>query len=346
MVNLTLRRGTTAILVSLLFLSLWVGQAAALDADAGTAGFAFLKIAQNARLVSMGSAAVGEASDAAAFQINPAGLAQQRRRTWSATYSNLYADVQSGFVSYSMPVESETVVGASLTYLTSTGIPRRGQFNEDLGTYSFSDIALALSVGTRLLGGPDTLAPELPELKRRMRIREFHLDAGVSLRGIYEKLDTYSANGVSVDLGLLAHLPDDRTRIGLSLTHLGSQTSGFGDATDGLPTALITGFRHRLRGAPLLVVADMSIPADNKIRFGVGGELTLGGSKSEAAPLALRVGYNTQGRDLRTTADDSGIAGLSFGAGLHWRVYRLDYSYTPGLGLGTLHRFTLWGQIL
>jgi hypothetical protein len=343
MVNLTLQRGTTAILGSILLLFLWVGQAAALDADAGTAGFQFLKIAQNARLVAMGSASAGEVSDAAAFQINPAGLAQQRLRTWSATYSNLYAGVQSGLVSYNMPVESETVVGASLTYLSSTGIPRRDQFNQDLGTYSFSDIALTLSVGTRVVGGPDTLAPEL---KRRMRTQEFRLDAGASLRGIYEKLDTYSANGISVDLGFLAHLPDDRTRVGLALTNLGSQTSSFGETKDGLPTTLITGFRHNLRGAPLLVVGDMSIPSDNAIRFGVGGELALGGNKSQPAPLALRVGYNSQGRDLKTTADDSGIAGFSFGAGLHWRTLRLDYSYTPGLGLGTLHRFTLWGQIL
>jgi hypothetical protein len=321
----------------------WAGTSfAQVDGNAGTSGFPFLKIPQNARLVAMGSASTADAVDAAALQVNPAGLAQQRSGSWSATYSNLFTDVQSGFLSYSQAIESETVIGAALTYLASGNIPRRDAANTDLGTYGFSDLALSVSVGTRLVGGPDTLAPEL---RRRMRVREFRLDGGASLRGIYEKLEDYSATGIAVDLGLLAHLPDDRTRVGLALTNLGTQTSGYVDAKDDLPTVFTAGLRHALRGLPLLFVADAIFPTDNEFRFGVGGEVSLGGKKDQPAPLALRVGYNSQGRDLKTTADDSNIAGFAFGLGLRWRQYGLDYSFTPGLGLGTLHRFTLSGQI-
>jgi hypothetical protein len=39
------------------------------------------------------------------------------------------------------------------------------------------------------------------------------------------------------------------------------------------------------------------------------------------------------------------VAGFSAGLGVKWHALALDYSYTPGLGLGTLHRFTLSGQI-
>ncbi len=316
---------------------------AQIDDGAGTAGFTFLTIPQSARLVALGTAAVAEVNDEAAFQLNPAGFAQQRLRRWSATYANLFTDVQSGFLTYSQAVGMETTVGAALTYLSSGGIPKRGLLNEDLGTYSFSDAALTLSVGTRVVGSPDTLSARV---KRRLKKSVgFRLDAGVSVKGIYEKLDTYSASGFAVDLGVLAHLPDDRTRIGLSVINLGAQTSAFIDEADDLPIAFITGLRHELREAPLLVTADIRVPTNNKVRFGVGGELKLGATRNRPAPIALRAGYSSQGRDLKTTAEDSGIAGFSFGLGLRWRTLLLDYSFTPGLGLGTLHRFTLAGNV-
>jgi len=315
---------------------------AELNKDAGTSAFPFLKVAQTARLVALGGASVADASDAAALQINPAGLAQQRWRTWSASYSNLYTDVQSGFVTYSQPAGEDAVLGLALTYLSSSGIPKRDAANNDLGTFGFSDLAVAVSAGARLAGGPDTLAAEL---RRRLRQREWKLDAGVSVRGIYEKLDGFGAGGLGADLGLLAHLPDDRTRVGLSLTNLGKQTSAFIDLKDPMPTSVQLGFRHQLREAPLLVVGDLIAPTDNKIRFGVGGELSLGATKSRPAPLALRVGFNTQGRDLKTTADDSGIAGFSFGTGLKYQQFAVDYAFTPGLGLGALHRFTISGNL-
>jgi len=315
---------------------------AELGTDAGTSAFPFLKLAQTARLVAMGGASVADASDAGALQLNPAGLAQQRVRYWSASYSNLYTDVQSGFVSYSQPLDGESVIGLALTYLSSSGIPKRDAFNRNLGSYGFSDLAFAVSAGARFAGGPDTLAPEL---RRRLRQREWKLDAGASVRGIYERLDGFGAGGLGVDLGILAHLPDDRTRVGLSLTNLGKQTSAFVDLKDPMPTSVQLGFRHQLREAPFTVVGDLVAPTDNKLRFGVGGELALGVTKTRPAPLALRMGFNSQGRDLKTTADDSGIAGFSFGTGLKYRQFTVDYAFTPGLGLGALHRFTVSGSL-
>ena len=69
------------------------------------------------------------------------------------------------------------------------------------------------------------------------------------------------------------------------------------------------------------------------------------GARNRPAPLALRAGYNSQGRDLHTEAESSEVAGFSAGLGVKWKTLGLDYSFTPGLGLGTLHRFTLSGQI-
>lgn len=316
---------------------------AQVDAGAGTAGFTFLKIAQHARLAAMGSAAVADASDASAFQLNPAGLAQQRTRNWTVSYSNLFVDVQSGLVSYSQAVENQTVVGVSLVYLSSTGIPRTSVEGGDLGTFGFSDLAFGVSVGTRVVGPPDTLDALLA---RRFGVDEtLRIDAGATVRGIYEKLDTYSASGFSVDMGVLALLPDNRTRVGVSVTHLGKQTSAFVNTKEKLPTEIRAGLRHRLRGAPILVVADVLLPRDNKARFAVGFEAMLVSSKSGSSPLALRAGYNSQGRDLVTESSDDAIAGFSTGIGLGWKQYTLDYSFTPRSGLGALHRFTISGQI-
>lgn len=313
------------------------------NSDAGTKAFPFLRIGTLARQVAMGNAATAEVSDAAAMQSNPAGLAQQMTRNWSASYSNLYTDVQSGFVAYSQPVGRDiAVVGLSLTYLSSSDIPKRDAFNNNLGSYSFSDLAFAVSAGARLAGEPDTLPAYL---QRRIQDRSVKIDGGLTVRGIYEKLDEYSATGIGIDAGVLFHLPDQRSRVGLAVTNLGKQTSAYQDIKDGLPTALRAGVRHQLHEAPFLFVGDVELPTDNKIRFGVGGELKLGATRDHPAPFALRAGFNSQGRDLKTTAEDSGIAGFSFGGGVMWRTYAIDYSFTPGLGLGALHRFTIGGSL-
>lgn len=328
-----------------LLVGFWVSPVltkAEVNSNAGTSAYSFLSIPQNARLVAMGGAAVAEATDPSALQLNPAGLAQQRFQTWSATYSNLFTGVQSGFVTYSRAVESETVLGFALTYLSSTGIPRRDRANTDLGTWGFSDLAFSAGVGTRFVGGPDTLSAEL---RRRLRIHEFRLDGGVTLKGIYEKLDSYSSTGLAMDVGLLAHLPDDRTRVGISVVNLGTQTSAYLDEKNALPLAFVAGLRHGLREAPLLVTLDVRLPNDNKVRLGAGVEAALFRGKNSQAPLSVRMGYNSQGRDLRTSAEPSEVAGFSTGLGITWRSLALDYSFTPGLGLGTLHRFTLSGQI-
>jgi len=321
----------------------WVAPAVAqVNAQAGTSAFGFLAVPQNARLVAMGGAGVAEASDQAALQINPAGLSQQRLQRWSATYSELFSGVQSGFVSYSRAVESETVIGVALTYLSSTDIPGRDATNQDLGSWGFSDLAFSASVGTRVVGGPDTLPPDL---RRRMNAQEFRLDAGLTAKWIHETLDAYTASGVAADLGVLAHLPDDRTRLGVSVLNLGTQTSAYREEKDPLPSVILAGFRHGLRGLPLMVAFDARFPRDNDVRFGTGLEALLFAQRNRPAPLALRVGFNSQGRDLRTQAETSETAGFSTGLGVRWKALELDYSFTPGLGLGTLHRFTLSGQI-
>lgn len=325
------------------WLLLWTLPAVAqVNEQAGTSAFGFLAVPQNARLVAMGGAGVAEASDPSAFQVNPAGLSQQRLQRWSATYSDLFSGVQSGLLTYSRSLESETVLGLALTYLSSSDIPGRDAANSDIGSWGFSDLAFSAAVGTRVMGGPDTLPADL---RRRMKMQEFRLDAGVSVKGIYEKLHTYSAAGVAADLGVLAHLPDDRTRIGLSVLNLGTQTSAYVDEKDPLPSVIVAGFRHALRGLPLLVAGDARFPRDNKVRYGAGLEALLFAARNRPAPLALRVGYNSQGRDLRTQAETSEVAGFSTGLGVRFKSLELDYSFTPGLGLGTLHRFTLSGQL-
>jgi hypothetical protein len=315
---------------------------AEVNSKAGTSAFGFLIVPQNARLVAMGGAGVAEASDEAALQLNPAGLSQQRLQSWSATYNDLFTGVQSGMLTYSRAVESETVLGLALSYLSSGDIPKRDANNNDQGTWGFSDLAFSAAVGTRIVGGPDTLPPDL---RRRMRASEFRLDGGLTVKGIYEKLDAYSSSGVAVDMGLLAHLADDRTRLGVSVVNLGTQLSAYRDHKDPLPFAALAGFRHGLRGVPLLVAGDVRFPRDNNVRFGAGVEAGLFADRNRPAPLALRLGYNSQGRDLLTEAESSEVAGFSAGLGVKWHALALDYSYTPGLGLGTLHRFTLSGQI-
>ncbi|MBI4550990.1 MAG: hypothetical protein HY710_01870, partial [Candidatus Latescibacteria bacterium] len=65
---------------------------------AGTAAFAFVKITPGARQAGMGGACSAIERDVSALSWNPAGLARLDTAQATVAYTNLFQDVQLGFV--------------------------------------------------------------------------------------------------------------------------------------------------------------------------------------------------------------------------------------------------------
>ncbi len=297
-------------------LSLLAGSAQAINDSAGTTGFSFLKVGVGARATSLG-AFTAIRGDIEAPAWNPAGLHGLPSRTASLAYTSYLVDTEAGFLSIAVP-GSDRTYGLSLNYFSYGDLARTDSDGQELGTFSASDVAAALTATQSLFSG--------------------RLVAGASVKSIHSSIDDYSASAIAFDLGLIFAGPVDGMAIGASMANLGSVYSGYTDGfDDALPVLLRAGVSHRPAHfpIPLLLVADFTIPNDNDAYATFGAEFDVGGG------LYVRPGYSLQ---QGGSAGDEAL-GLSAGGGLALERYRVDYAFSSFPDLGDVHRISLSGRL-
>ncbi|MBI5266235.1 MAG: PorV/PorQ family protein [candidate division Zixibacteria bacterium] len=293
-------------------------RAEAINSQAGTSAFSFLKIDVGARAVGMGGAFTGLADDEASLYYNPSGIAALEGNRVIFTYHNYVADLQSGFLGYIRPVSPTRRIGLSLSYLNYGDFVQTDLSGNITGKFSGGDLLIGVSFAEQ---------------------KTERIAYGGTLKFIYEKVQSYSATGVAVDLG--AKYVSDRGRWGggLSILNLGTQLSALGTDKDRLPLMFRLGGFAKPRDLDLLLVGDMIFPAHDAVAFALGAEYL------DLKPLFLRLGWNSFGKNYRAYDSKDKVAGLSFGFGVDYKRWQISYAYTPSADLGSSHRITLAGGI-
>jgi hypothetical protein len=263
----------------------------------GECGAQFLKMGVGARACAMGEAFAAVADDASAIYWNPAGLKQLTRVEVMAMQNFWLLDMSYQYVGLAVP----TPVGAfglAGAYSSSGTIPRYEEFRK-VGEYSAYDAAGTVSYANRVAKfGPAELA------------------AGLGLKYIQQKIDTYAASGFAGDMGV--HFRVSVLRLGLVLQNLGPGLK-FIDQSDPLPLNLKAGLGAKL--GPVTVAADMNKPRDNELIWGAGLDVT------PIEYLSLRAGYNT-------------ARSWSAGLGVTWKVVSVDYAFVPYKEIDATHRIS------
>ena len=296
--------------------------------------FTFLRIGEGARPVAMGEAFTTMVDDVNSIYWNPAGLGRITHQEITASYLSHIVDINSGYFGYVLPM-STGGLGLGIVYLDygkieeTTGEEPTG---EGLGYYRPSDIAMIVSYGAKVSN---------------------KLNLGISVKGIYEKIQDYTANGVAIDLGTLYKLPIKDSTFGFTVKNLGLQTKAFIEEKHNLPLVFDVGLGYNMfsksltpknfgsRGKSLKLGLDLSIPQDGDFNVNIGGEYNWRGL------VFLRMGYRSMGEDLKTGSDKDSLTGLSAGLGLNMKSYQLDYAFVPFNELGDTHRVSLgmkWGR--
>jgi hypothetical protein len=307
---------------------------AAVNSNAGTAAYTFLKIGTGAKSQGLGGAFVGLADDATALYYNPAGLTargedeilydellgkplyEAPQNRFTASYINYLVDFQYGFLGYVRDIDSTTAMGVSASYQNFGTFDRLDAEGSEQGTFGASDIAFALTYSKRVSS---------------------KFSAGATGKVVFEKIDTYSSTGLAADIGLMYLLASDGTsRLGLAVTNLGAQLKGLTDEhKDKFPTKIAFGLSHQLVGLPFLFSAEGGKPFDNDFYAAAGMELV------SLRPFVARIGWSSQGRDYRVGGDNEFLAGFAGGFGLTYKNYQIDYSYSSYGDLGSVHRISL-----
>ena len=352
----------------------------------GESAVPFLLIAPNARADGMGEAGAALSDDGSASYWNPGGLAFEKFQEVSITHSNWLpqfhlADLFYEYFAYSGYMEDwGGTVSGSIIYLNLGEFNRRGENNEDLGTFKAYEFAVTAGYATKVAD---------------------NLGLGMNLRFIYSALDPQKSqnqakgvgSSVSFDVGALwktSHLDipyvgdiEDRFSVGLNLSNLGPKITYIQrKQADPLPTNLRLGLGFQVvkseynnvtalidfsrmlvrryaadsigfaNGAP--VYSDPRVddlPKSLFTAWGSGGlkKVTIAGGLEywygQPKLFALRWGYFYEHPDFGNRKF------MTFGAGIRYDIYGFDFSYLSAIEenhpLSETLRFSLlirWGD--
>lgn len=283
---------------------------------AGTAGFAFLQVPAGARAVAMGGAFTAVPGDPLALYWNPAASVHTDGSVLSTTYTSYMMDMQAGFIGWINPREND-VIGVSLNYFYG-GEFERTTMEDPMGTgEQFTSNSMALA---------GSWAKSLTET----------ISIGVTGRFIYSQIDTYNANGFSVDLGgmyISSAVPG--LTGALVVRNAGVQTKAFYSENDPMPTEIAAGVSQSLLEGNLLVAADFTMPLEGDFDAAAGVEY------KPIDMLALRTGWSLSAKDTADNAGGSFVDAMGFGMGTHYNQFSLDYAWKPYADLGNTHRISL-----
>ena len=304
------------LLITLIALSMCSAPTAhAINANAGTTGFSFLKIGVGARAMALGGAYATATADPEAAAWNPAGLWGINKRTASLSFNRYLVDSQAGFISTTLPTPKR-VWSISANYVTYGTMQRTDGEGVNLGSFSAADMAVYLSLAQPVW-------------------RDW-LTLGTSIKAIYSNIDKFSSDAYALDLGLLIRGPIQGMHLGASLSNLGFVRSAYiGEFKDSLPVHMRFGLSHRPAHmpVPMLLLADFNLPNDSDPYLSLGLEVQV------SSGLYVRPGYSLQ---QAGSAEEDAI-GLSAGAGFAAKQYRLDYAYSSYADLGDVHRVSIVG---
>ncbi len=289
----------------------------AVNDQAGTTGYNFLKIGVGARPAALGGAYTAVTGDVVSTAWNPAGLWGIQERSAAASYTSYLVDTEAGFLSVAIPGQKR-VWGASLNYVSYGTLQKTGEDGEDLGTFGAVDVAAYITVAQQVMGDRLTL--------------------GASLKAIYSSIDVYSSDAYVVDLGITSRGPIQGMTLGASLANVGTVRSGYTDSfKDSLPVMIRVGMAHSPAHTPvpMLLLADLSWPNDSDLYASFGAEIQV------SERLYVRPGYSLQ----QGGVEGDEALGLTGGAGIVLHRYRLDYAYNSYPALGDVHRISLTGGI-
>ena len=296
---------------------------------AGTSSATFLRIGLGARAVGMGESFVAVANDPSAIYWNPAGLASLQRRELAISHVQWPADVRYEHLTLILPSRRfGGSIGLQLGVL-ATDIDETTEF-QPFGTgrtFSYSDVVAGIAFSRRWTD----------KLLVGAGVKFVREDLGSQIGGP-------TTNAYLFDVGSIYYLGLGSVRIATSLSNFGSAlrpsgsyVSPYDGSTaefDAFDPPLM--FRYGVAFEPieneqqrLTTAFEVNQPADNEQLIKAGAEWLFRGT------FALRGGYNFRADALK----------LSAGAGFTSQIgnYRgaVDYAYTDGGFLGSVHRMSL-----
>jgi hypothetical protein len=302
-------------IIAILYMLFLYNSLYSIDDKAGTTGFSFLKMTFSTRALGMANAFTGLANDGDAVFFNSAGLTQNDKQHLKSSYLNYIDGMQGGSIVFSTDYQDDWKIAPFLQFLVSDGIPRRDEFNQNLGTFYTTSYVFGV-------GFAKTLDPALC--------------VGFNIKYFYEKLDNNTATAIAGDFSILHQTNLPELKIGASFKNFGTQITHFTDSKydEGMPMMAVIGASYNLLDRTFINL-DVCKPLDNDFFGRIGAEYVYN------ELLTYRAGVDTRMNDYRTNATMDFVSGISFGLGFSWETYTIDYALSSMGSLGFVNQLSV-----
>jgi hypothetical protein len=298
----------------------------------GVNSFPFLDLPDNARAASLGRKFITAYDDDINTGVqNPASFNSQMDNSIGFSQALLAGGINHGMIAYAKDIDKVGTAAIHLRYVAYGQMDRTNVNGEKIGTFSAGDFALGGSVGRTL---------------------NKNISIGATFNIIWSQLESYNSMGLSVDLAGMYRSLNERTTVTAIVRNAGVQLTTYTDKTRApLPIQAMLGLSHKLEHAPFRfsVVAhhlnqwDLTYndPTAQPTTDPLTGEIvpieTAGfGEKlgrhlifqvetlfGEAFRIRAAFDYN-QRREM-LVQNRPGMGGFSFGTGMNFKRFTVDY---------------------
>ncbi len=291
------------------------------NAGYGQGVYEFLNLDVSAREAALAGSVMARTDDPAGFYYNPALSVGAKNRAVTFGFLKHVLDINSGYVFSTFQVPTMGYFGAGIGYINYGSFAATDELGNQYGTFTAGDAVITLNY-SNYLGK--------------------NFSYGFNLKGIYSSISSYSSSALAFDAGLYYNFPEDMMGVGFSIMNVGRQMTTYAGLTETLPFDIRFGISKQLEHLPLILnvairrLGEPGISFSDRLRsFVIGGEFLLSDN------FHVRVGYDNLEHQQMKVGMSSGIEGLSFGAGIKFYGYALDYSYSSWGKLGGLHRINV-----
>ena len=272
-------------------------------------GAIFLTQPVGARPAAMAGAFTAIADDVNTVYWNPAGIVRALRTELMAVHTEFIQGFRDEYFAFCMPLSTHDALGINVFFSYIDSLEKTTFASADSSVFSSYDAYLSLAWS-----------------------HAFNKDymVGLSLKGLYQVIDTYSAWSIACDLGFLMTNLVPNLTAGLTIKNLGKPIK-FIEKSSLLPMTAEAGAAYRLFNNTLLVSLAICKPWQQEMVFKAGAEYNL------EEIIFFRAGYKYAqfGNDLGP------LSGLSCGLGADISEYKVSYAYAPYSDLDDIHRISV-----
>lgn len=316
--------------ISILFCLLFSGFLSAQTGGEHT--FAFLDLGFNARANALGTDFISvQDKDLNLAVANPSLLNEDMHHTIGVNQALLAGGINYGMFNYGHHFKDRGTMSAHLRYVAYGKMDRTDETGLSQGTFSAGDFILGAGYGKML--NP-------------------RISVGANVNLIYSQLEAFSSFGASIDLAGSFHAKDERTLITALVKNAGMQFKSYTSKNRApLPIEAQMAISHKLKHAPFrlsllahhlnqwnITYVDPTLQPTTDPLTGETIPVPVAGFGEKLArhftyqlelmlgkKLHVRMAFDYHKRQEFKLAQRPGIAGFSFGAGLYFNKFSLDY---------------------